>query len=250
MGIMCWRYNGVYQKKKDFFIVLLTMLLCGYPDAIAWNVDSLIVEESQEQEEDEPQHVLEQIRAAIKHEFDGQLFSIALDYPNVLHHLPRHARVISCATMSKNRLQVFIKGMKKPIGAKIEFLARVPVLNKPLSSHHVIERDDITFVTLPLSHLNGAYAMRIDDLLGKQASHKPIHPMQPIPMNDVRAPIIVKRESLLKLSYHVGNIHLSSMGKATRDASLGERITFETGKDKKKRIDALIIAPDQAVIQH
>lgn len=246
MGVITWKHN----RSKKRHLILLIGMLCAWDNTAAENVDALIVEEEGGYDDNISQHLLDQIRTAIKHECEGQLFSIVLDYPDILQRLPRHARITSCSRTGKNRLQVFVKGMKKPIGAKIEFLARIPVLNKPLSPHHVIERDDITFATIPLDHLNGAYALRMDDLLGKQAAHKPIHPMQPIPLREVRAPIIVKRESLLKLSYQVGNIHLSAMGKATRDASLGERITFETGKDKKKRIDALIIAPDQAIVHH
>ena len=142
-----------------------------------------------------------------------------------------------------------IKNMAKPVSVRIDVMVDIPVLNKPLSPSHIIQAEDITTMKVPIGNLHGHYALRTDDLLGKQSKHKLLMARAPLQINDLMAPIIIRRDGLVRVIYRSGNLSIATQAKALKDGAFGQRITLETTGKAKKIIEATVLDPHTVEMQ-
>ncbi|MBX9977432.1 MAG: flagellar basal body P-ring formation chaperone FlgA [Alphaproteobacteria bacterium] len=190
----------------------------------------------------------ENIKRYAEKDYPGQDLSIIFDYPDTLKKVPNHPTITTYKNLGQGRIQIRVKDVSDPISAKIDFLVDVPVLNKPLSPSHLIEASDIVMTKVGLASLNGSYALHVEDLVGKKSRQKVLGAMTPIQTTDLMAPLVIKRDALVRIIYHAGNLSISSQGKALKDGAVGQRVTFEVGKSAKKVIEAVVVDAHTAEI--
>jgi|GEM_PF-4329721 len=192
---------------------------------------------------------LEKATALVQKDFLGQEVRLSLDYPERLQHLKGHEEIIDYKNLGQGRVQFRLVGDEKPITAKVDILIAVPVLSKPVSSASVIEESDLVLQKMPASQINGSPILKAQDLIGKKPKGKVIPAMTTIQAGDIEAPIVIKRDSLVRLFYSVGTLELTAQVKALKDGAAGQRITFETTGKIKKQIDAVVVDSNRAEVR-
>lgn len=180
--------------------------------------------------------------------YPNQELRIQLDYPNQATTVPSDINITQFEEQD-GRFKAWLLGHPQPITGRVHFRVSIPVLNKPLSPQHIIERDDITFIPVDVSTLKDGVALRGEDVLGKQPKHKILTVMSPIYMRDVSAPAVVKRGEMIRIVYQVGGMSISSTGCAKGDGAIGDRIAFDMQNGRKKQVDAVIADAHTAFIR-
>ncbi len=192
----------------------------------------------------------EEAKNHVKNDYPGQEIQLVFDHLQPLRKLLEENRdLTSYKNLGQGRVQFTAKGMDKPLTAKVNFLVSVPVLNKPLSPHHVIQADDVVLMKVLLSSLKGSYVFRAEELIGKQSRQKVLGVLTPIQTTDIIAPIAVKREGITRILYRTGNLTLITRARALKDGAVGQRIIFETMGNVKKVLEATVVDAHTAEIQ-
>ena len=131
-------------------------------------------------------------------------------------------------------------------GAVIAGTARAatetPVLIEPVARGEEIAEDNIAFLQTA-DVLPADVALTLDDLAGKEARRN-LGAGAPLRRSDVVAPILVKRNALVTVSYERPGVVLTQTGVAQVAGSQGEVIDIETASGRIVR--AVVIGRDRA----
>ena len=183
----------------------------------------------------------EKATRACQKDFEGQEIRLAFDYPERLQKLSDLDEIIDYKNLSDGRVQFLVKGDSRPLTAKVDIMTTIPVFARPISPSSIIGEDDIAFVKVASSKIQGSAVLKKEELVGKKPRNKIIQAMVPIQGTDIETPIAVKRDSLVKLIYVMGNLQLTTQAKALKDGAVGQRAPFETTGKVKKQLDAVIL---------
>lgn len=145
-------------------------------------------------------------------------------------------------------------GESATITGKIEWLANIPVVLRPISPNDVVNASDVGMQGYPLDDLHANTVLDAKDLIGKSAANTVIKPNLPVEFHALKNPLIVKRGGIVEVVYRKGNLSVSTKASATQDLAMGDTGTFETLKttDNKlvKRLAAQVVGPSSAEIIH
>lgn len=108
----------------------------------------------------------------------------------------------------------------------IEIQVMVPVLNRLVMPQEIIKQEDIQWKKVQSSRVRGTWLMDSSRIVGNIVRYRPIQPNDPININDIQAPILVKRGAIVNIIYKTPNMYLSTKGIAKKDGSKGEMIEF------------------------
>ncbi len=136
---------------------------------------------------------------------------------------------------------------------KIEWLANIPTLLKPLGSNDTINLSDITHQMYPVDQLTAMVVMDANELIGKAAAHNIIKPGLPIERSQLKNPTIVKKGEMVNVVYRSQCLIVSAKAQATQDLACGDTGVFETQQNDlkhAKKISAKVVGPSTAEIIH
>lgn len=146
----------------------------------------------------------------------------------------------------------FKSGNRFTFSGKIEWLANIPVLLRPIGADDTINVSDVGYQAYPIDHLNATVVMDAQELIGKTAAHAIVKPGLPVEKSLLKNPIIIKRGELVDIFYRSQCLLVSAKAKATQDLACGDTGTFETQQDNSrqamKRISAKVVGPSTAEI--
>lgn len=132
------------------------------------------------------------------------------------------------------------------VSGKIEQIIELPVLNRALQNGQTISASDIDWIELPAYKIQNDYILDSNMLIG-MTSRRMIMAGEPLKMNQIIEPILVKRGEGVIITYQSGPIQLISEGKALQNGARGERIRV-VNYSSNRTIDATIEESGKVVV--
>lgn len=128
-----------------------------------------------------------------------------------------------------------------PSGHETEAL----VLTRTIGAGEIIQGSDLRYVKLQAHQVPQNALFNPDMAIGKVA-RLPLREGAALRASDISAPIIVKRNEAVTVTWSSNSVTLSITGIAQKDAAVGD-IIFVQNPNSKKMIEVLITAPGQGV---
>ena len=119
----------------------------------------------------------------------------------------------------------------KPIAGTYTALIDVPVVTRQLTKMDVIEKSDLTIISVPERTLRKDTITDIGQLIG-QSPRNGITPNRPIHAMEVSAPIVIKRGDLVEMAYNTPYIHIKTSGVALDEGAKGSMIRVKNQKSQ------------------
>lgn len=141
-------------------------------------------------------------------------------------------------------------GQIKKVSGKIKKFMMIPVLAEPIGQHAVINESNIRFSRFSDEQVNANMAFRKEDIVGKIL--KPGRSLlvdKPLQLTDLEMPILIKKGEEVRIKYVDRFFEISIAAVAKNNGYAGEKISFEVGAEKKKTIQATVLASGQAEIR-
>jgi flagella basal body P-ring formation protein FlgA len=144
-------------------------------------------------------------------------------------------------------------GEKISCSGKIEWLANIPILLRPIGPGDIINVSDVGYHSYPVDQLTAMVVMDGNDIVGKSSAHTIIKPGLPVERSLLKNPTIIKRGDMVDVVYRSQCLIVSAKAQATQDLACGDTGTFETQHDnikQTKKISAKVVGPSTAEILH
>lgn len=163
-----------------------------------------------------------------------------------------------CDLIISSQQRDFEMGLKLKSGeqfsfsGKIEWLAHIPVLLRPIGTGEIINISDVGYQTYPVDQLNARVVMDANELVGKTASNAIVRPGLPVDKSTLKNPIVVKKGDVIDVVYRKPCLVISTKAHATQDFAVGDTGVFETQGDGQKKntkkMSAKVVGPNIAEI--
>lgn len=147
---------------------------------------------------------------------------------------------VTTAINANKKKEMIIRG-------QLKLLLNVPVLNHLVNPGDEIVESDITWQKKPANLVNSSVIQNKEYLIGKTPQSTPLKPGMIIRKSDIKAPILIKRNDAIHITYKDEGIIISTIGQAKQDGSRGDLIRFSI-PNSKKEIHAMVVAKGQAEI--
>lgn len=161
-------------------------------------------------------------------------------------------------TQDQRRFTIQVDGVmgsiKKFMG-KIEWLAEVATLNRPIGPGEIVQETDIIMQKVNADRLNANQIKDKRDLIGKTAKNTMLKAGVPLNKSELQSPIAIKKGALTIINYQKGNLRITTQAIAEKDGCIGDTISFETlsaskepNTAQKRIIHAQVIGVNSAMI--
>jgi flagella basal body P-ring formation protein FlgA len=90
----------------------------------------------------------------------------------------------------------------------------------------MITADDVELRLIP-GPRQASDAMRVEDVVGKETT-RPIGVGQTIDVDSLRAPIVIRRNEMIRIIARTAGVRVETAGRALGEASLGELVEVQT----------------------
>ena len=123
---------------------------------------------------------------------------------------------------------------------------QAPVLTytHSLSAGDVVQAQDLAWSRDAVA---GADAPRDPDAVIGMAVRRPLREGDPVSLRDVSAPMVIKRDDVISVTFAMSGLNLTLQAKALTDAAAGQSVSV-INPASKKIIQAVATAPGQAVV--
>lgn len=125
------------------------------------------------------------------------------------------------------------------IRGKTEDLATVPVLRAAVTAGDVITEDDINWIDIPARMVTNSIVLSAEAMIGK-SPRRTMRSGKPLRSSDLQAPVMIEKGAGVKMIVRVGNLSITSLGKALEDGGEGDLIRVMSLANKKT-LNAFII---------
>ncbi len=127
------------------------------------------------------------------------------------------------------------------VSGRVFSMTEVPVLARAMNRGEVIGEGDIEWMPLREARLARGVVTDTDQLVGKELRH-PARAGQPLRANDVQAPVVVARNSMVTMILRTGGLSLTAQGRAVEDGSQGAVIRV-TNTHSNVTVEAKVEGP-------
>lgn len=117
------------------------------------------------------------------------------------------------------------------VQGRVHELTDVPVLARRLNTGEVIHKGDIDWIALRSDQVNRNVLTDANRLIGQEV-RRGTTAGQPIRASDIRAPVIVAKNSVVTMILQTPKMQLTSKGRAMEDASLGDPVRIMNTQSK------------------
>lgn len=121
-------------------------------------------------------------------------------------------------------------------------MVKVPVLNTQRSSGETIQDADIAWMDVEESSLGVKPITNADQLIGKRVERL-IQPQTIIHTGMVKSPVLVRKNSLVTITYETGSMLISNQVKALEDGAMDEVVRVQNSQSGRI-IDAVVVGSD------
>ncbi|HTK84675.1 MAG TPA: flagellar basal body P-ring formation chaperone FlgA [Patescibacteria group bacterium] len=108
-----------------------------------------------------------------------------------------------------------------PVAGRIQRLVQVPVLHSTLRNGDIIGKADVEMIDIPSDDVQAGMILKAENLVGMTPSRF-MQAGKPVRDNEVRRPQVISRGDFITLIYASGPMTLTTKGKATQDAAMGD----------------------------
>ncbi len=191
------------------------------------------------------------VRALAARGFDGSI-SLLFDQPDVTFHVPREAEpTLAVAALSidptNGRFVAEIvapaegtpAGSLRVAGRAVEMI-EVPVPARRLEPGDVITERHLTWTAVRADSLGRNIVRDPRSLLGK-SPRRPLHAGEPVRDNELEAPVVVGKNSLVTIRLVRGNLMLTAQGRALDNGADGDLVRVMNTKSNKI-INAVVVS--------
>jgi flagella basal body P-ring formation protein FlgA len=133
------------------------------------------------------------------------------------------------------------KGAAAPVRAK---LAPVLAYTHSLNTGDIVQADDLAWSREAVA--SGDAPRDADAVIG-MAVRRPLREGAAVSLHDVSAPMVIRKDDVISVTYAVGGMNLTLQAKALTDAAAGQSLTI-MNNTSKKIIQAVATSPGQAVV--
>lgn len=131
---------------------------------------------------------------------------------------------------------------KVALTGRITAMVKVPVLNTQRGVGETIEPSDIAWMEIEESALGAKPITNADQLIGKQAERL-ITPQTVIQSSMVKLPIIVRKNSLVTITYESGSMLITNQVRALENGAMGDVVRVQNSQSNRV-VDAVVVGPD------
>lgn len=156
---------------------------------------------------------------------------IRVESINLDHRTGRFIAYVSLPESTTSAKQIEIRG-------KVEDLVTIPVLNHTMTPNEVITAADIVWLDVPARTIT-QNTVQSQDLLLTMEPRRPLRAKTAIRSSDIRRPIVVKKGSIVTLTVRIGNLQMSSQGRALDNAGKGDLVRV-MNLDSHKTIEGIV----------
>ena len=141
-------------------------------------------------------------------------------------------------------------GIIKKISGKIQKFLMLPILSSPIGQKTAINESHILYVRFADNQVNPGMALRKEDIVGKfLKAGRSLQFDKPLQMTDLEVPILIRKGDEVRVKYVDRFFEISIAAIAKNNGCAGEKISFEVGTEKKKTIQATVLAAGRAEIR-
>jgi flagella basal body P-ring formation protein FlgA len=141
-------------------------------------------------------------------------------------------------------------GVIKKVSGKIQKFMMIPILSAPVGQKTAITESNISYVRFSDDQINPGMALRKEDIVGKfLKAGRSLQFDKPLQMTDLEVPVLIRKGEEVRVKYVDRFFEISIAATAKSNGCAGERISFEVGTEKKKTIQATVLASGQAEIR-
>lgn len=148
------------------------------------------------------------------------------------------------ATLSAMRGETRIESVR--LQGEAAKITKVPVLSARLRHGDVIETRHISYVDMLNRDVSSNMIINTDELVG-MTPRRSLNTDQVILSTDIEAPILVKRNDIISITFKNGPIQLSTKGRAVSQGAKGDVVQIMNNSSKKV-IEAIVTGPQQAIV--
>jgi len=124
------------------------------------------------------------------------------------------------------------RGASATVTGRATDVVRIPVLNHAVSRGEVISKNDIDWLEVSPSRVEGSVVSDPAELIGK-AARRPLRPSLPLRNGDVQEPILVGKNTLVTLVAAGPNLVLTTVGRSLDDGGKGDVIRVMNNQSHK-----------------
>ena len=213
---------------------------------LAWRptsrLDSAVVERSS-QVIDARRIEQEMLDALAGQGVTGRL-SLVLDQPGIRLDLPGDAEpTLSIANLSHDPVNGRFTALvvapatgiplaKASISGRVVSMTDIPVLRRRMVPGDIIRNDDIEWTSTRADRLGRSVIIDAENLVG-MSPRRPIRPGEAVRANELRAPIVVAKNSLITIRLDTARLSLTAQGRAMESGASGDVIRVMNTKSNK-----------------
>lgn len=141
-----------------------------------------------------------------------------------------------------------LNGQEKKIRGQLSKVVYVPVLNKPIESGYIIQKEDLEHKSFPAHKVTKYMVQHEGDLIGKSLRKRIANAGEILSAHDVISPVLIKRGDLITIRVETPTVVISTRGKAQNNAAMGQSV--QVMNLESKRIIEGTVKDSQTVIIH
>jgi flagella basal body P-ring formation protein FlgA len=173
----------------------------------------------------------------------GQV-SLVLDQPGIRLDLPSDAEsTVSVANISHDPVNGRFTALivapatgiplaKASISGRVVTMTDIPTLRRRVEPGEVIRHEDIEWNSTRADRLGRNIILDADNLVG-MSPRRPIRPGDPVLASELRAPVVVAKNSLITIRLETSRMSLSAQGRALEPGAAGDVIRVMNTKSNK-----------------
>ena len=125
-------------------------------------------------------------------------------------------------------------------------LVEIPVLTRRLARGEIVRAADVTMVEMRAVESQQSTARDLSEVVGLQAK-RPLQANRPIRINDVQAPVLVKKGALVTMLVRTPLMSLSAVGQALENGAKGDVIRILNPKSRKT-VQGTVVSKGQVLM--
>ncbi len=204
-----------------------------------------------------PREIVDAIVRSLEQEGVGGDLDVVLDNPGLALHLPvdRPPEIQVTALSYDPRSERLAAKVVVGVGAdaartvvrgRALQMTEVPVLRHRLARNQVIAADDLEWTRVPVARLGRGTVTDPAEIVGKSL-RRALRPGRQLRESDLRAPLMVTKNSLVTLRLETAQMRLTAQGRALENGGLGEVVRVVNTKSNTL-IYARVAGPNSVVV--
>jgi len=180
--------------------------------------------------------------------------SLVLDQPSIRLDLPGDAEpTLAITNLSHNPVSGRFTALvvapatgiplaKASISGRVVTMTEIPVLRRHMSPGDVIRSDDIEWIGIRADQIGRSVIIDAENLMG-MSPRRPIRPGTAVRADELRAPVVVAKNSLVTIRLDTARLSLTTQGRAMESGASGDVIRVMNTKSNKI-INAAVVGSD------